>query len=76
MSMLVFRSVRDRKKTGDASVCLLVVFMCIFRDVYSVGLFGASGTRDARLDRDFSLFGNGVDRESCCRYTLVSELKL
>lgn len=35
---LVFWSVRDRKKTRDAFVCLLVVIVCIFRDVYSVGL--------------------------------------
>ena len=64
MSVLVFWSVWDRKKTRDAFICLLVVFVCIFRDVCSVRLFGASGTRDARLVRDFSLFGNGVDRKS------------
>ena len=41
-----------------------------------MGLLRASGTRDARLAKDFSLFGNGVDQENFSKYTLVDELKL
>ena len=55
---------------------LFIEFMCIFRDVYSVGLLGASGTREARLAGDFSLFENRVDQKSFRKYTLVGELKL